>query len=278
MADGKHRQLPVVARGRPTPEYWRSLAEIAGAAGAPVPEFAEGVDLPPSVGRRDWMKLLGASLALAGVAGCERQRGEKILPYTRTPRHVTPGIARYYATSLSLDGFATGVLVESHEGRPTKVEGNPDHPASLGATTALDQAAVLGVYDPDRARAPRVPAGPATWQAFFVRFAGPRADGGAGLRFLLEPTGSKLVGDLVDRVHARFPAARFTFHGAGSSGGVAAGGRLAFGVPVQPQYDFGHANVVLSLDDDFLAVGAGLGGPCAPVGFSGAGPARRRPR
>jgi MoCo/4Fe-4S cofactor protein with predicted Tat translocation signal len=255
VADGKHRQLPIAALGRPAREYWRSLAELAGAKVAEETEFAEGADFPPSVSRRAWMKLLGASMALAGVAGCERQRGEKILPYTHTPRHVTPGVPRYYATSLSLDGFATGVLVESHDGRPTKVEGNPDHPASLGATTAIDQATVLGVYDPDRARAPRVPAGPATWQAFFVRFAGERADRGAGLRFLLEPSGSPLLGELVSRVRARFPAARFTFHGAASPSFAAEGGRLAFGVPVQPQYDFRRADVVLALDDDFLAAG-----------------------
>jgi molybdopterin-containing oxidoreductase family iron-sulfur binding subunit len=180
-------------------------------------------------------------------------RGEKILPYTRTPRYVTPGLPRYYATSLSLDGFATGVLVESHEGRPTKIEGNPDHPASLGATSAIDQAAVLGLYDPDRAQAMRVPEGPATWDAMVARFAGERADGGAGLRFLLEPTGSPLVGGLVDRLRARFPGARFTFHEA--DGSAAEGGRLAFGVPVQPQYDFGRADVVLAIDDDFLARG-----------------------
>src|SRR5690242_3007889 len=119
------------------------------------------------------------------LAGCSREHVGKILPYITDPRDVTPGIPRRYATSLVLDGFATGVLVESHEGRPTKIEGNPDHPASLGATGAFEQAAVLGLYDPDRARAPRSPRGPAGWQEIFTRFAGPRTDRGAGLRFLL---------------------------------------------------------------------------------------------
>jgi molybdopterin-containing oxidoreductase family iron-sulfur binding subunit len=225
-------------------------------------------DLPSSVERREWLKLVGAGVALAGVGGCTRMRGEHILPYTRTPRHVTPGVPSVYATSLSLDGFATGVLVESHDGRPTKIEGNPDHPASLGATTAFDQAAVLGLYDPDRARVMRAPASTtrllaaapgstaaATWERFRARFGGARADGGAGLRFLLGPSGSPLIGDLVDRVRARFPAARFTFHAAGDGASVVEGGRLAFGASVQPQYDLGRANVVLSLGDDFLASG-----------------------
>jgi molybdopterin-containing oxidoreductase family iron-sulfur binding subunit len=208
-----------------------------------------------AVSRRAWMKLLAAGVTLAGLAGCERQRGEKILPYVRSPRDVIPGIPQWYATSLVLDGFATGVLVETHEGHPTKIEGNPDHPASLGATTAFDQAAVIGLYDPDRAQAIRVPEGPPTWDGLAARFGRPRADRGAGLRFLLEPTGSPLIAHLVDRARARYPAARFTFHGPGGSRNAAAGGVLAFGAPVQPQFDFRSADVVLAIDHDFLGSG-----------------------
>src|SRR5689334_15257503 len=113
--------------------------------------------------RRAWLELVGASMALAGVAGCAREPIEKILPFTITPRDVVPGIPSWYATSFVLDGFATGVLVESHEGRPTKVEGNPDHPASLGATGVLEQAAVLQLYDPDRARGVREGDRTRTW-------------------------------------------------------------------------------------------------------------------
>ncbi len=233
MSDGKHRQLPVLDREGPE----------AGAVE------------PGAVSRRAWMQLVGASMALAGMAGCARERGEKILPYTRSPRHATPGIPRQYATSLVLDGFATGVLVESHDGRPTKIEGNPDHPASLGGTTAFDQAAVLGLYDPDRAQALRVPTGAPSWEAFFTRFAGERKDHGAGLRFLLEPTGSPLVGDLVRRLRDRFPAARFTFFATAETGNAAEGGRLVLGAPVEPRKDFRHADVVLSFADDFLASG-----------------------
>jgi molybdopterin-containing oxidoreductase family iron-sulfur binding subunit len=121
------------------------------------------------------MKLLAGGVALAGLTGCERQRGEKILPYVRSPRYVIPGIPQWYTTSLVLDGFATGVLVETQRGHPTKIEGNPDHPASLGATTAFDQAAVIGLYDPDRAQAIRVPEGPPTWDGIAARFGRPRA-------------------------------------------------------------------------------------------------------
>ena len=105
--------------------------------------------------RRDFLKLLGASIALAGLDGCTRIPAEKILPYVTQPPEVTPGVPLHYATSMVLDGYATGLVVESHEGRPTKVEGNPDHPASLGAAGILEQASVLQLYDPDRARAVR---------------------------------------------------------------------------------------------------------------------------
>ncbi len=255
MGDGKHRQLGLVADQAPRAAYWRSLAEVAGVRGDDEGEFPEGADRPFSISRRRWIELVGASMALAGASGCQRLRGEKILPYTVNPRHVLPGVPRYYATSLELDGFATGVLCESHEGRPTKIEGNPDHPASLGATSALDQAAVLGLYDPDRAQAMRAPVPAPSWEAFFTRFAAPRPDAGERLRFLLAPTGSPLVASLVDRVRARFPRARFTFHAAARPGFAEEGARLAFGAPAQAVHDYRAADVILSLDDDFLASG-----------------------
>ena len=97
-----------------------------------------------------FLKLMGASLALAGMTGCTRQPAEQILPYVRQPEDIIPGKPLFYATAMTLGGRATGLLVESHEGRPTKIEGNPLHPASLGATDAFAQAALLDLYDPDR--------------------------------------------------------------------------------------------------------------------------------
>ncbi len=125
-----------------------------------------GADLPDDhvddVSRRRFVKLLGASMALAGVGGCTRMPASNILPYAVQPE-LTPGVPQYYATSMVNDGCATGLLVESHEGRPTKIEGNPDHPASLGAAGVLEQASVLQLYDPCRARDVRRNKQRATW-------------------------------------------------------------------------------------------------------------------
>ncbi|WP_269324149.1 4Fe-4S dicluster domain-containing protein [Chondromyces apiculatus] len=199
------------------------------------------------------MKLLGAGLALAGIPGCNVSRVEGILPYIEEPREVTAGVPRFYATSLELDGFATGVLVQSVAGRPTKVDGNPDHPASLGASGVLEQASVLGLYDPSRARGMREGKEPTSWEAVVKRFGGARADRGAGLRFLLLPQSSPLVGDLVGRIVARHPEARFTFHAPALSDAPWEGAEMAFGRRLSPQRDVAAARAILSLDADFLA-------------------------
>ncbi len=230
-------------------ELWQRIAERLGAR---ADEPDEGAPADPT--RRRWLKLLGASMALAGVPACTRpDMREKIMPYTVTPPDVTPGIPDYYATSMVLSGFATGLLVESHEGRPTKVEGNPDHPASLGSTGVHEQASVLGLYDPDRARTLRRGTAPTSWEAVLARLGQERADRGAGLRLVLEPTSSPLLAAQLARVLARFPEARVVFHGAARGRAAEQGAQLAFGRPLQAQRDFREAAVILALDADFLA-------------------------
>src|SRR3954466_4258999 len=137
-------------------EFWRTLDEKAG---DPVfqerlyNEFPSQIEaITDPVQRRTFLKLMGASLALAGVTACTKQPVEKIVPYVRQPEELIPGRPLFYATAMTLGGVATGLLVESHEGRPTKIEGNPQHPDSLGAADVFAQASILNIYDPDRAK------------------------------------------------------------------------------------------------------------------------------
>ncbi|TKD09506.1 TAT-variant-translocated molybdopterin oxidoreductase [Polyangium fumosum] len=245
-----------ILAGKTGRDYWRSLAELV-AEGAPPEdrqrEFPEGADeRPDEPSRRSFLKLLGASMALAGVTGCVKDPVEKILPYTIRPPEVTPGLSRYYATSMTLDGLATGLLVASREGRPLKIEGNPEHPASLGAAGVLEQASILGLYDPHRARAITRLGALQSWDALATELARPRADRGAGLRILIEPTASPLLGSLLGRLLSAYPAARITVHSAIDTGAAAQGSTLAFGRPLVPQLDLRNASVIVSLDSDFL--------------------------
>ncbi len=242
--------------------HWRSLEELAGSAEfreALAHEFPPGADEPASgMSRRSFVQLLGASIALSGLGGCLERPRERILPYVSNPPELTPGLAQYYATSMVLGGYATGLLVESHAGRPTKVEGNPDHPASLGAAGVFEQASVLQLYDPHRARRPRRASKELSWPEFtsavspakLRRYVGDR---GAGLHFLLEPTSSPFVGDLLVRLRALYPAVGIHFYGPLTSPMLTAAGTMAFGRALQPVYDFRSADVVLALDADFLA-------------------------
>ena len=151
----KHMEVPEIrARLAQTsgPEHWRSLEELVQTdefRERLQREFPEGTaELADPVSRRNFLKLMGASLAFGGLTGCTVQPAEKIVPAVRAPEEIVPGKPLYYATAMSLGGIGTGLLVESHMGRPTKIEGNPDHPASLGSTDVIMQASVLGLYDP----------------------------------------------------------------------------------------------------------------------------------
>src|SRR5262249_21958897 len=137
-------------------EYWRSLEELADSEAFQASlrrEFPSGAEeWKDAIGRRHFLRLMGASLALAGLTSCTRQPTELIAPYVHPAEATTRGKPLYFATAMPLGGSAEGLLVESHEGRPTKIEGNPNHPASLGATSLFAQASVLTLYNPDRAR------------------------------------------------------------------------------------------------------------------------------
>jgi len=247
--------------------YWRSLQERVDSEewrARVESEFPRGSDALDDVSRRNFIQVMGAGLALAGMAGCKvASPRERIVPYTRNPVSLAPGMPRHFATASSFTGTGVGLLVTSWEGRPTKVEGNPDHPVSRGASGTLDQAAVLSLYDPHRAREFKHRGEGRSWRDFVgwltQQLPRLRTDGGAGLRLLVEPTASPTTRALRDAVRRAFPNARFYAHAPVGRDAVYAGTRLAFGRPLEPRYDLSRAAVLLSLDADLLEpVGEGL--------------------
>ena len=246
--------------------FWRSLEERAdpGSVASLGSDVVRGIvssDELLQLDRRRFLTLSGAIGALAGVEGCIRRPVEKIMPYTDAPEGVNPGVPNHYATTVSRRGESLGLLITSHEGRPTKVEGNTDSPASLGATDLWAQASILDLYDADRAREPSrgtVPRSFAEWDAFLAgRVEALAKAGGQGLRVLAQPTDSPTFLGLRERVLARFPQAGFHTYAPSTDANGVAGARLAFGEPLQADPRFESAKVILSLDSDFLMTETG---------------------
>ncbi|HLH06578.1 MAG TPA: TAT-variant-translocated molybdopterin oxidoreductase [Terriglobales bacterium] len=240
--------------------YWRSLDERSGSVHDEHDEVPEQADeWPDESSRRRFLQLAGASLALAGVTGCTRQPTEFIYPYVDSPEHAIPGKPLFFATASLVNGIAEGVLVESHLGRPTKVEGNPDHPASLGSTCVHSQACVLDLYDPDRAREITHLGEPQTWEQFLqvLRMALPFARQGDGLRLLTETVISPTLGAQISALLKALPLAKWHQYDPCGRHSAHAGAHLAFGEPMNTYYKLDAADIVLALDADFLTCGPG---------------------
>jgi molybdopterin-containing oxidoreductase family iron-sulfur binding subunit len=249
------------SRGR---EYWRSLEAVSE-----TPEFKEFLhrEFPQNasewldpVGRRGFLKLMGASLTLAGISACTRQPDEAIVPYVRQPEELVPGKPLFYATAMAFAGAGVGLLVESHEGRPTKIEGNPDHPTSRGATDLFAQASILDLYDPDRSQTITHLGEVRTFDAFVAALrdvlAAQQPARGAGLRILSETVTSPTLNAQIDELLGRFPQAKWVQWEPFGRHNAREGSRLAFGEYVDAQYAIEKTEVVLSLDADFLCSGA----------------------
>jgi molybdopterin-containing oxidoreductase family iron-sulfur binding subunit len=252
------------ARGKPgsPSEFWRTLAEKQGANLEELvgDEFASRLREPlDAIERRSFLKLMGASLALAGMTGCTRQPPEHIVPYSRQPENVVPGQPLHFATAMTLGGSATGLLVESHEGRPTKIEGNPLHPASLGATDVFSQAALLDLYDPDRMQTLTHVGEILPWSAFIGAMrtvaTAQQATRGAGLRILTETICSPTLAAQMEDILARFPAAVWHRWDPASGINASAGLRMATGRDTSAYYNVERAAVVVALDADFFSCG-----------------------
>jgi MoCo/4Fe-4S cofactor protein with predicted Tat translocation signal len=245
------------------PEYWRSLEELAGSPAfqeALHREFPKGAsDWVDSVSRRGFLKVMGASMALAGMTGCVKLPLEPIVPYVRQPEEVVPGRPMFYATAMTLGGYANPLLVESHLGRPTKIEGNDRHPASLGGTDIFAQASILGMYDPDRSQSVVSMGDQRSWQTFGSALRGPlsaqKALQGAGIRILTPTISSPTLADQLRNFLKLYPQAKWHVYEPVNRDNALEGAKLAFGQPVETRYDFEKADVIVSLDADFLYAG-----------------------
>src|SRR6266404_4790109 len=222
------------------PRYWRSFDELAN-----TDEFRAFVedefpnrtpDWNDPASRRRFLALMGASIALAGGTACTVQPTEFIAPYVRQPEDFVPGKPLFYATAMTLAGVATGLLVESHLGRPTKIEGNPQHPASLGATDTLMQASVLTLYDPDRSRALTRNGYISSYGSFLTALTSAREvaslRNGAGFRILTGTVGSPTLAAQIREFLAAYPAAKWHQYEPCGRHSARAGAMAAFGQPL----------------------------------------------
>ena len=245
--------------------YWRSLGELAD-----TPAFREYLhrEFPEQAsewndpkGRREFLKLMSASLALAGVGACTKQPPEGIVPYVTQPEEVVPGRPLFFASAMPFDGVAHPVLVESHMGRPTKIEGNPEHPASLGATDAITQGEVLNLYDPDRAKTITYRGEVRPWGAFVTAMENAllaqQERQGAQIRILTGPITSPSLAELLATFLDRYPQARWHQFDPIPRHGAREAIRQASGTVQEAIYHFDKADVVVSLDADFLNAGHG---------------------
>jgi MoCo/4Fe-4S cofactor protein with predicted Tat translocation signal len=263
--------------GQAGKKYWRSLEELADSpafqefVAREYPQHAEEWHDP--IERRTFIKLMGASLALAGLSGCVFQPPEKIVPYVKQPEEEVPGQALFFATAAPLFGAATPVLVRSNEGRPTKIEGNPDHPNNRpgdfpvddplrdprgsSATDIFTQASILSLYDPDRSQTLTYREDIRTWTSFVGEMRSAldeqRPKQGAGIRFLTEPVTSPTLGAQMKEVLAALPQAKWHQYEPANRDNARAGAVMALGQPVNTTYRFDLAQRILSLDCDFLS-------------------------
>ncbi|MGH8211805.1 MAG: TAT-variant-translocated molybdopterin oxidoreductase, partial [Rhodanobacteraceae bacterium] len=238
------------------PRYWRSLEELADAEGfqawlkTQFPQLAQAAPLD----RRGFLKFIGASMALAGLNACSHPPQTELVPYVHGQDEWVAGLPRYFATTLTRNGYAQGVLVRSDEGRPTKVEGNPQHPASLGATDIFAQAAILQLWDPDRSQSVMHGGDVATWDDFATAWLSLRArfdrNGGQGVRVLTRTVTSPTLAAHLDALQKKYPNARWHVH---EPGGHALAHFAGPGVPTSVRHHFDRARVVVALDADFFS-------------------------
>ena len=235
--------------------YWRSKSQFDGD-----PEFSEFVKNeflpeaakgPSKASRRQFMQLMGASIAMAGLAGC-RKPAEKILPYSRAPEEVIPGIPMSYASAMPFRGVVLPIVVESHEGRPTKIEGNAEHPGSSGASGVFEQASILNLYDPDRSQSVLQNGNEAAWVNFVDAWRSFSARG-ASVAVIAPPSSSPTLRAAQQNLSRALGGVRWIEYSPIGDNSEVAGYSAAYRRTIRPHYKFENASVIVSLDADFLS-------------------------
>jgi MoCo/4Fe-4S cofactor protein with predicted Tat translocation signal len=242
---------------KPTPPHlWRSVDEFGGASECADwlnAEFPAPID---PVDRRHFMKIMGATFAMVGLGACSKQPRGTIVPYLEDRAGMIQGRPLHFATALLRGGYATGVIVKSHEGRPTKVEGNPRHPSSLGGASVFEQAALPQLYDPDRSQTVLERGEIQTWDNFLeslsTELRAKKNVGGRGMHILIEPSSSPTLQDQVTQLRNRYPEAQWYQWEPASRFNIHEGCRLVFGQPLEPHYRLDIVDVIVALDSDFL--------------------------
>ncbi len=251
-----------LAAGR-GPQFWRTLEEAAESED--LREYVEqefpglSGQIPQGIDRRNLLKVMAASLAMAGAAACTKQPKELIVPYVRQPENVIPGIPLFYATAMNTDGYARGLLVESHLNRPTKVEGNPDHPASLGSTTIFEQASILNLYDPDRSETVLNEGRMTTWGDFTGKFSTEAqaltTRKGEGLAILTGVTTSPTFIDQMRTLGSLMPSAKWYVSEPSVNPAIASAAKKIAGRNAFISHDLSKADVIVSLESNFMVCG-----------------------
>ena len=257
---GALRERLAAGRG---PAFWRTLDEAAETV--ELKEYVEqefpglSGQIPEGTDRRSLLKVMAASLAMAGAAACTKQPKELIVPYVRQPENLVLGLPLFYATAMTTGGYARGLLVESHLNRPTKVEGNADHPASLGSTTIFEQASTLSLYDPDRSETVMKEGRISNWSEFTGRFSTEAqaiaTRKGEGLAVLTGATTSPTLISQMNALMTQWPGTKWYVHEPSANPAVASAAKKMAGKPAIVTYDLSKADVIVSLESDFLNCG-----------------------
>jgi len=242
--------------------FWSSLEELLDEDGFRrwvAAEFPAAASMFDDPGRRQFLKLMGASLLLGGLTGCGETKSDQALPYVNQPENMAPGVAKHYATAVLFEGCAQPVLAKTYAGRPVKLDGNPDHPATLGKSDPFMQSAIFELYDPERSKMPLNEGSPSTWDAFAAALARLRArwrdNGGEGFRLLSGETTSPTLLRQIGGLTGQFPKLRWHRHEPVGSALQNAATAIAFGRPLSPHYRLDRCDVVVSLDYDLLGPG-----------------------